>query len=461
MGEALTELAEMTAVLTAANDVDYIVKARPSQLALLASRSLVKASVLVDSRTSGSGPIQVLIPASHLLELDVLNRHFDADFRGLTEEESQKLFGVESQHIPAVPCWRDMRCIVHKSLLDQSKLLLDTGSQQKKLIELDQANFKLLVSHCETMDLACAAPRGQADPKHDEQDILNSVKQFTERRIHQRLSETLELPPLPQSAARVIELRAKREPEIDELTNIVESDPSLAAQVVSWASSPYYSAPGAIKSVHDAIVRVLGFDMVLNLALGLSLSRSLKLSHITAKELNSYWRHAMLLATTSEVLAQGLPSDQRPQRGELYLSGLLANLGYLVLAEVFPLYFQQVKRHCQANRHLPTQVLERFVLGIDNNQVASWLLENWQMPSAYVATVRFANQWAYKGEQNLHCKLILCARHLLAKEQLVPNPGPNLTADMLDLLGIDSSFVEQKMDKIIQASKEFDTKLGY
>ena len=50
-----------------------------------------------------------------------------------------------------------------------------------------------------------------------------------------------------------------------------------AAQVVSWAASPYYAAPGKIKSVHDAIVRVLGFDLVLNLALGLALGRSLSL----------------------------------------------------------------------------------------------------------------------------------------------------------------------------------------
>lgn len=54
---------------------------------------------------------------------------------------------------------------------------------------------------------------------------------------------------------------------------MVETDPALAAQVVSWAASPYYASPGKIRSVEDAIVRVLGFDLVINLALGLALGK--------------------------------------------------------------------------------------------------------------------------------------------------------------------------------------------
>lgn len=58
---------------------------------------------------------------------------------------------------------------------------------------------------------------------------------------------------------------------------MVETDPALAAQVVSWAASPYYASPGKIRSVEDAIVRVLGFDLVINLALGLALGKTLSL----------------------------------------------------------------------------------------------------------------------------------------------------------------------------------------
>lgn len=430
-------------------------KARPNQLSLVSNRSLVKTALVIDSRGTKSEPVQTLVPATHLLDLDALNRQLDGDFRALEGSEIKAFLKGPIEEVPALPNWSGMRCIVHKSLTAQSTVLLDAGANQD-LIELDQSSFKNLVGACEIMDIAQPAPSIKPDTKFDEQDIINSVKKFTERRIRQRLDETLELPPLPRTAAQVIELRASDDPHIDKLVAIVESDPSLAAQVVSWAASPYYRAPSKIKSVQDAIVRVLGFDMVLNLTLGLSLGRSLKLKHIGHRELGDYWHQAMLLAKTCESLTMGIPSSIRPERGSVYLSGLLANLGYLILGEIFPLYFQQIKRQSLANRHLPSHVLERYVLGIDNNQVAAWLLENWQMPSEFVNAVRFANQWSYSGESNQHCKLILCSRHLLAKAELAPNFGPNLAGDMLDLLRIDDGFAEQKLDQIVSASEELD-----
>lgn len=455
----MPDLAALTSALNAANDLNYRMTARPNSLSLVSNRALVKTLVLIDSTQPRAQPVQFLLPATHLLELDSVNHHLSGDFRALTKDELIRFNLEPLSSIPALPNWNELHCVVHESLCKQSNIILDGGPEQP-LVELDQANFKNLVSHCPQIDIAQSIPNPQLDPSHDEQNIFDSVKKFTERRIRQRLDETLDLPPLPRSVERVIALRAKGEAEIDELVAIVESDPSLAAQVVSWAASPYYRAPGQIKSVRDAIVRVLGFDMVLNLALGLSLGRSLNLSQITKKELNSYWRNAMLLATTCESLSLGIPSEIRPGRGEVYLSGLLANLGYLILAEVFPLYFQQVKRHTQANMHLPSHVLERFVLGIDHNQIAAWLLENWQMPSSFVSAIRFANQWSYSGESNQHSKLILCARHLLAREKLAPNYGPNLADDMLDLLRIDSEFADGKLESIVQASQEFDQSIS-
>ena len=53
----------------------------------------------------------------------------------------------------------------------------------------------------------------------------------------------------------------------------METDPALAAQVVVGRPRPT-AAPGKIRSVEDAIVRVLGFDLVINLALGLALGRA-------------------------------------------------------------------------------------------------------------------------------------------------------------------------------------------
>jgi HD-like signal output (HDOD) protein len=101
------------------------------------------------------------------------------------------------------------------------------------------------------------------------------VQNFTARRIQQRLEATVEIPPLADTAQKIIKLRVDPDATIDDITGVVETDPALAAQVVSWAASPYYGSAGKIRSVEDAIVRVLGFDLVINLALGLALGKTL------------------------------------------------------------------------------------------------------------------------------------------------------------------------------------------
>ena len=103
------------------------------------------------------------------------------------------------------------------------------------------------------------------------------MQAFTARRIQQRLEATIEIPPLADTAQKIIKLRVDPNATIDDITGVVETDPALAAQVVSWAASPYYASPGKIRSVEDAIVRVLGFDLVINLALGLALGKTLSL----------------------------------------------------------------------------------------------------------------------------------------------------------------------------------------
>jgi len=459
----LTNSNAMAAALNAANDVSCKLKARPNQLSMVNNRSLVKAVLLIDDRKKDSAsaqtPIQALVPATHLIELELVNQALGGDFRGLSDAEAMDMFELGLDDIPALPNWNGLECLIHDSLLNQHTILLDAGASED-LIELDQNSFTTLVGACCIQEIAHPVPPRSSSPENDEKAILDSVQRFTERRIRQRLDETLELPPLPRTAARVLKLRSQEDADVDELVSIVESDPSLAAQVVGWASSPYYRAPGEVRSVHDAIVRVLGFDMVLNLALGLSLGKSITLTKISISELNTFWRNSVLLASTCESLALGMPKERRPHRGAVYLAGLLANLGHLILAEVFPLYFQQIQRHAAANRHLSSPVIERHVLGIDNNQIASWLLENWEMPKEFVESVRHANEWSYNGDHNASCKLILCARHILAREKLAAHAGPNFAGDMLDLLNVDEQFAERQIQQIVEASQEFDQKIG-
>ena len=108
------------------------------------------------------------------------------------------------------------------------------------------------------------------------------------------------------------------------------SIPALAAQVVSWAASPYYAAPGKIRSVEDAIVRVLGFDLVINLALGLALGKSLSLPKDHPQQATPYWQQSIYTAAVIEGLIRAMPRAERPEAGLTYLGGWLAGMAAVI-----------------------------------------------------------------------------------------------------------------------------------
>src|SRR5690606_40791267 len=68
-------------------------------------------------------------------------------------------------------------------------------------------------------------------------DVHAALKQFTPLRIKQRLNETLDLPPLPETARRIIELRIDPNAYTSSLAQVIELDPGMSAQVMSWARS--------------------------------------------------------------------------------------------------------------------------------------------------------------------------------------------------------------------------------
>ncbi|MFL0811329.1 MAG: HDOD domain-containing protein [Agarilytica sp.] len=443
--------------LLESQNVQYNVKQYDSQnkLTLVSGERapcLVKSMLIQDAK----GRVQVLLPADHILDLDAMFRHFSRRFEAVSAAEIRPIISkMDLSTIPAIPRWQGMQTFVEDSLLKQDNLLLESGSFGSAL-EMRQSEFSSMVATAEVGTFTLKAPSLVTDPSLDESQILSSIDRFTERRIKARLDETLELPPLPETAQRIIKLRADPNADISDLTNIVEIDPSLAAQVVSWAASPYYSAPGKIKSVHDAIVRVLGFDMVLNLALGLSLGKTLTMEAMTKQEVDEYWRSSVYTAAVVEGLVTSIERKHRPSFGMAYLSGLLNNFGQLVLAEVFPPYFQGITRMATANPHVPSATVEQHMIGVTGNQIAAWLLDNWSMPAEVVTALRQKYNTNFDGEHNEYAKLAYVAHYLLANAGFGSSLGREIPESIYQDLHLDPETARTTVENILDSGDDLD-----
>jgi len=408
-------------------------------------------AVLVDDAI---GALLVLFPRDHLLDLP---RLVELTGRQLVAVTPDRLFRMLAKHelrtLPGLPPLSSSPCLYDERLLLQPELLVESG-QPGVLLGLARDDFKQLLSKASagSFSVPLSQIRPNLDrPERDSAEITQAVQSFTARRIQKRLEETIEIPPLAQTAQKIIKLRVDPDATVDDITGVVETDPALAAQVVSWAASPYYAAPGKIRSVEDAIVRVLGFDLVINLALGLALGKTLSLPKDHPQQATPYWQQAIYTAAVIEGLNRAIPRTQRPEAGISYLAGLLHNFGYLVLAHVFPPHFSLICRHLEVNPHLSHSVIEQHLLGITREQIGAWLMRYWSMPDELSTALRFQHDPHYSGEHAGHANLVCMAIRLLRNRGIGSGPYEEIPQDLFDRLGLSRDKANDVLNKVLDA----------
>ncbi|MFE8071320.1 HDOD domain-containing protein [Marinobacteraceae bacterium S3BR75-40.1] len=398
------------------------------------------------------GRLQAIIPTDCLLDVDRLNQATGRSLRALSLKEVRRLQGkYQLQRIPPVPRLTGLETIVARQCDECAQVCFESGASQLGL-RLERAQFQAMVGDAKRLDIAVPLSQIAINldaPEKDLDQIARAVEKFTSMRIQQRLEDTLELPPLPETAQRIIHLRVDPNAEVGDLADIVEADPSLAAQVVSWASSSFYAAPSPVQSIYDAIMRVLGFELVMNLAMGLSLGRTLQQPKDAPDGYMGYWQGAIWMAQAAGAITSLMPRKSRPAYGLAYLSGLLHNFGYMVLAHIFPPHFSLICRYVEANRHVDTAYIEHYLLGLTREQIGSQLMQVWGMPDEVVTALRHQKNPDFDGENAAYSRILHLGRQMLIARGIDLGPKQPIDDNLFEQLELARDEVEEAMDELV------------
>ncbi|MFT4886806.1 MAG: HD-like signal output (HDOD) protein [Pseudohongiellaceae bacterium] len=424
-------------------------------------RETIVRSILLQDRT---GRVQAILSEHSLLDLKNIRDQTGRDLVAVSPAELDAFYSSERlTKLSNIPELNNVTTLLDQSIA-ADKLIIISSSDNPETKPLDLAVLQkdLLVFNHDmlTLDIAvCGNDLSPTPPnlKEDAARIVHSLKTFTSIRIKQRLEDTLEIPTLPATAQRIIELRVNPNAVVSDLSEIVESDPSLAAQVVSWAASPYYAAPGKIRSVQDAIVRVLGFDLVGNLALGLALGKTLELPKDKVDGETPYWLQSIYCSTLVEAIVTLIPPEIKPSKGLTYLSGLLHNFGYLVLAHIFPPHFSQICRYIEANPHISHMAIENHLLQITREQICLWLMDLWNMPEEIKATIQFQHDPTYSGRHCAYPNLIFMALRLLKHEGIGDAPLEEVPDELFARYQLNREDVMEKVREVVESAEEISS----
>jgi diguanylate cyclase (GGDEF)-like protein len=192
--------------------------------------------------------------------------------------------------------------------------------------------------------------------------------------LEAKLKACPNLPSPPAIAIQIVQLANEPEIDLDRIIHLLNSDPALSSKILRTANSPLYPYSKKIESLHQALM-VLGLNATISLALSFSLIKSLQAKKGSGLDYALYWKRALVAGTASRALGK---ICKVAEIEELYLAGLLQDIGMLALDLVFPDLYASHKS--PQTDHDSLGSYEKEVLGITHGAVGSWLLTQWNFP---------------------------------------------------------------------------------
>lgn len=268
-------------------------------------------------------------------------------------------------------------------------------------------------------------------------DELEEKKQ----RVRQHLERTNNLPTLPVVIARVIGMVDSPQTSSRQLGDEIARDQVLTAKVLKLVNSGFYGFSRPISTITHAVT-MLGFDAVKGLVLSCSALEDMEAA------LPGLWEHSLACARTCGFIAEQLGMDEVE---ELSVTGLLHDLGKVVLFQGFEEEFHQVRALVEA-RDLLFCEAEEEVLGAHHGLVGGWLLERWTLPGKLVAPV--SDHHDFRPQRShaewtavVHLADVLCRAEALGSggDRKIPQLQPS-AVKLLDLGMEDIRKIMERMD---------------
>lgn len=189
------------------------------------------------------------------------------------------------------------------------------------------------------------------------------------------------LPPLPETYQRLSVVLANPRAGAEDAARIIREDPAIAAKLLQVVNSSFFARRMQTSDVCAAIVH-LGLRTVRSLVLQAELFGSPllqgRVQSFALRQLQE--RSTRVAGLASRILGA------RPGRDEAFMSGLLCDVGQLVLAMTTPDLSKRANQLATTKKQ-PLQVAERDVLGAAHPEVGAFLLGVWGLPHTIVEAV--------------------------------------------------------------------------
>lgn len=192
------------------------------------------------------------------------------------------------------------------------------------------------------------------------------------------------LPSLPHILVEMLAACQSSTANFQQISDIISRDAAVTARVISLANSSFYSRSGNVNSLERALL-VLGTDTIKTIVITASVQQFFsEFPSNHSHYLKQFWKHSLTCALLAKALAT-LTSYPHPEQA--YLTGLLHNIGELVLETNHPEDYETILRN--ANGLTSQTELENEIFLTSHSDVGAWLADEWSLGEFTSDAIRF------------------------------------------------------------------------
>ncbi|TAJ80859.1 MAG: HDOD domain-containing protein [Gallionellaceae bacterium] len=263
------------------------------------------------------------------------------------------------------------------------------------------------------------------------------------------------LPAMPVIAQKILALNLESEEGERAMLKLIEQDPPIAAKIIGLSNTPLFGASKRVSSVADAAM-LLGITRVKSVTMGIAVMSSLTQKPAGKLDVQGLWLHSLAIALAIRTISRAMPRNTRPLDDEIFLAGLLHDIGYIVLDHLDQKRSDELHARFAAEKDRSSAEIEADLLEMNHGELGSELARYWDLPDAIVAVLRYhhdpENENAAVGQPLVG--MVNLAEKILSAFGIPEHAAAAINPDDWLALGIDPAQADDLIEQIRKQAEE-------
>ena len=262
------------------------------------------------------------------------------------------------------------------------------------------------------------------------------------------------LPAMPLIAQKLLSLQTESDAGKKKMLSLIEQDPQILAKIIGLANSPMMGTSRKISSISEAAF-ILGINKVKTVSTGIAIMSVKVGTQGCALNQHDLWIHNMGIAFAMMAIGKAMPRQNRPQDDNIFLAGMLHDIGYLALAHLDPQRSNELHTYQAAAPNRPIMDIERSLMDICHDELGAELARKWNLPNEIVSVIRYHHtpDAADAPKDQPLIRMVYMAEKILPSFGMHESVEPGIQDSDWEALGISPESAE---DILLQAAEQAD-----